>query len=95
MQKGRMLRVAAGALPPHSSCSKGLAHRRGEGSGTGQAGPWGAPGATTACHGSGVCEWVCVCVRSVLIMSHPLLCEQTADFSLLLLIPGGEDSLNY
>ncbi|KAL2305433.1 hypothetical protein Nmel_007419, partial [Mimus melanotis] len=43
MQKGRMLGVAAGALPARSSCSKGLAHGRGGRSGTGQAGPWGAP----------------------------------------------------
>ncbi|XP_041909146.1 neuropeptide-like protein C4orf48 homolog isoform X1 [Corvus kubaryi] len=42
MQKGRMLRVAAGVLPARYSCSKGLAHRRRERSGTGQTGPWGA-----------------------------------------------------
>lgn len=42
MQRGRMLRVAAGASPARYSCSKGLAHRRRERSGTWQTGPWGA-----------------------------------------------------
>lgn len=43
MQRGRMLRVAAGASPARYSCSKGLAHGRRERSGTWQTGPWGAP----------------------------------------------------
>lgn len=37
-----------------------------------------------ACHGSGVCEWVCVCTVSVLIVSHPLLCEERAGSKLLI-----------
>lgn len=63
MQKGRMLRVAAGALPAHHSCSKGLAHRGGQRSGTGQAGPWGASGA----HGVSRqwCVQVGLCVHGV------------------------------
>ncbi|XP_040411149.1 neuropeptide-like protein C4orf48 homolog isoform X1 [Cygnus olor] len=37
-----MLREGAGVSPARFSCSKGLAHRRRESSGTGQTAPWGS-----------------------------------------------------
>lgn len=96
---GRMLRAGAGVSPARFSCSKGLAHGRREGSGTGQTAPWGssqAHGVSSPC----VCMRVCLCVR---VRAYPIsptsLCgarwEQTADSHSFLLIPGWEESLNY
>lgn len=84
MQGGtRMLRVAAGASPARYSCSKALAPRRRERSGTWQTGPWGAP---QACGVS--LQWCCMRVwcpcGSVLIVSHSLLCGRSAGSKLLI-----------